>query len=139
MHTSVLVADNGDIYDLLDRFAAYDGEPSSDDARWDNFGVGGIFAGALPLARRSAWRRWLPFVPRWITGVSVARKSDVDTEALLSNPPMALFFQGVLHECPLSEEPEDDAHILAAWEATFRRLYDEIPEDATLQVVDAHS
>lgn len=139
MHTSVLVADKGDVYDLLDRFAAYDGEAVSDDARWDNFGVGGIFAGALPLARRRAWRRRLPFAPRWITGASVVRKSDVDKDALLSNPPMALFFQGVLHECPLSEEPEDDAKVLAEWQATFRRLFDAIPEDATLQIVDAHS
>ena len=135
MHTSILVADEGDVYDLLDRFADYDGESESDDARWDNFGVGGIFAGMLPLARRSRWRSWVPFAPRWLLGASTARKSDVDHARFLLAPPSALFFRGVLHECPMT----DDADLIADWEASFRDMYADIPEDATLQIVDAHS
>ena len=135
MHTSVLVADKGDVYDLLDRFANYDGESISDEARWDYFGVGGIFAGLLPLARRSIWRRWIPFAPRWLIGASTACKSAVDHEAFLKDPPSALFFLGELHECPLS----DDAEVIADWRAKFCEMYADIPEHATLQVVDAHS
>lgn len=135
MHTSVLVADEGDVYELLDQFAAYDGDPDCEDARWDNFGVGGNFAGALPLLRRRAWRRMLPFLPRWLTGASVARKSEVDKSAFLQDPPAALFFRGILYECPLTDEPEG----MAEWVATFCKLFDEIPEGTTLQIVDAHS
>lgn len=134
MHTSVLVADDGDIYDLLDRFAAYDGEFRTEEARWDYMGIGGVFAGALPLTRRRSLRRWIPFAPRLLTGASVARKFEVDNEALLAEPPMALFFRGRLHECPLSEE----VHEVAEWRAMFRQLFADVPENAMLRIVDAH-
>jgi len=53
MHTCVLVADDREIYAILDRFTNYDEEPKPD-SRWDYFGIGGSFAGALPLNPTSA-------------------------------------------------------------------------------------
>ena len=37
MHTCVLVADDRDIYDALDRFTNYDHEAPKPDSRWDFF------------------------------------------------------------------------------------------------------
>jgi hypothetical protein len=136
MHSCVLVADDRDIYELLDRFARYDHREVTPDSRWDYFGIGGRFAGALPLLRPRQLRRFFGLLPAGTTDrVSVAKKSELDQQAFLIEPPVALYFRGQLHECPLFARGE----ALANWQADFRRLFDEIPEDTLLQIVDAHS
>jgi hypothetical protein len=45
------------------------------------------------------------------------------------------FFRDRLYECPLFAKGE----AIARWQADFRRLFNEIPDDTTLQIVDAHS
>ena len=47
----------------------------------------------------------------------------------------ALFFQGVLYESPFFAEGET----LAKWQTEFRERFASIPDDTTLQIVDAHS
>ena len=136
MHTCVLVADGRDIYELLDRFATYDHRENTPESRWDYFGVGGRFANALPLRNPRKLRRCFGLLPAGTTShASVARKHEVDQQAFLTNPPAALFFQDQLYECPLFAEGEE----LSQWQSEFRRLFAKIPEDTTLQIVDAHS
>ena len=136
MHTCVLVAHDGDIYYALDRFANYDGDEPKPDARWDYFGIGGRYDGALPLKQPRQLRRLFGLLPAGSTRqVSVAKKFEVDQEAFLAEPPAALFYRGQLYECPLFAEGE----ALSVWQAEFRRRFAEIPDSMTLQIVDAHS
>jgi hypothetical protein len=136
MHTSILVADEGDIYDLLDRFANYDGESDKPEAKFDYFGVGGRFADTLPLKEPRPLRRLFGLLPAGhTTRATTARKSEIDEPALLVDPPAALFFRNQLHECPLSTDPAQ----LTSWQAHFRTLFARIPADAVLRMVDAHS
>ena len=136
MHTCVLVADDRDIYEALDRFTKYDHEEEKPDSKWDFFGIGGRFEGALPLRQPRQLRRFFGLLPAGQTSrVSVAKKADIDQQAFLAEPPAALFFRDQLFECPLFAERET----LAKWQAEFRRRFAEIPDDTTLQIVDAHS
>lgn len=135
MHTCVLVADGRDIYEALDRFADYDEEPKPD-GRWDYFGIGGRYEGALPLLKPRKLRRFFGLLPVGQTrNVSVAKKSEIDQVAFLAEPPAALFFQDQLYECPAFAEGEE----LMRWQKEFRQRFSEIPDDTTLQIVDAHS
>ena len=132
---SILVADNGDIYELLDRFTNYNHE-NKPESRFDYFGVGGSFAGALPLKKPRKKKRLWGLIPAGETShVSVAKKSEIDEEAFLAAPPVALFFRDMLYECPMFAEGES----LLKWQAEFRKMFAEIPDDNTLQIVDAHS
>ena len=136
MHTCLLVADDGDIYEVLNRFANYDGESSNPDAKFDYFGIGGRYEGALPLKQPRRLRRFFGLLPiGHTTRVSVAKKSEIDQKTFLVEPPAALFFRGQIYESPLFAEGE----ALAEWQAEFRRRFAEIPDDTTLQIVDAHS
>jgi hypothetical protein len=136
MHTSVLVADDRDIYDALDRFTKYDHEPPKPDSKWDFFGIGGRFEGALPLKQPRKVRRFFGLFPAGQTNrASVAKKFEIDQQAFLADPPAALFFRDQLYECPLFAKGE----ALAKWQAEFRQWFAEIPDDTTLQIVDAHS
>jgi len=136
MHTCVLVADDRDIYVALDRFTNYDNEEPKPDSKWDYFGIGGRYEGALVLKRPKQLRRFFGLLPAGQTSrVSVAKKSEIDQEALLANPPAALFFAENLYECPLFAEGD----ALARWQAEFRERFSEIPDETTLQIVDAHS
>ena len=136
MHACVLVADEGELYALLDHFAKNDGEEDKPEARWDYFGIGGRFEGALPLKSPRKIRRLFGLLPaKYISGASVAKKAEVDCERLLSDPPAAVYFLGKLHECPLFAEGEK----LKRWEKEFRAVFDQIPADTTLRIVDAHS
>lgn len=136
MHTCVLVADDRDIYDALDRFTKYDYEEPKPDSKWDFFGIGGRFEGALPLKQPRKLRRLFGLLPAGQTSrVSVAKKSEIDQQAFLAEPPVALFFRDQLYECPLFAEGE----ALAKWQAEFRQRFAQIPDDTTLQIVDAHS
>jgi len=136
MHTCVLVADDRDIYEALQRFTKYDHEKPKPDSRWDFFGIGGRFEGTLPLKQPRRLRRFFGVFPSGQTSrVSVAKKSEIDGDAFLLDPPTALFFRDQLYECPQFAEGE----ALAKWQAEFRQRFAEIPDDTTLQVVDAHS
>jgi hypothetical protein len=136
MHTCVLVADSRDIYEALDRFTKYDHDEPKPDSRWDFFGIGGRFEGALPLRQPRQVRRFFGLLPAGQTSrVSVAKKSEIDQQAFLTDPPTALFFRGELYECPLFAEGE----VLAKWQTEFRQRFAEIPDDTALQIVDAHS
>ena len=136
MHTCVLVADDRDIYEALDRFTNYDHEEEKPDSRWDFFGIGGRFAGALPLRQPRQRRLFFGLLPAGRTSrVSVATKSEIDQQAFLADPPAALFFNDQLYECPLFAEGE----ALAKWQAEFRQRFADIPDVTTLQIVDAHS
>jgi hypothetical protein len=136
MHTCVLVADDRDIYDALAAYTNYDGEPIKPTSKWDFFGIGGRYEGALPLMKPRKLRRLLGLIPAGETCyVSVAKKSEIDQEAFLKEPPVALFFRDVLYECPLFAEGE----ALSKWQTRFRERFATIPDDTTLQIVDAHS
>jgi hypothetical protein len=136
MHACILVADDGNIYEVLDHFANYDGASSNPEAKFDYFGIGGRFEGALPLKQPRKLRKFLGLLPTGrTTRVSVARKSEVDQHAFLAEPPVGLFFRGKLYECPLFAEGE----ALTRWQDEFRRRFAEIPDDTLLQIVDAHS
>jgi hypothetical protein len=136
MHTCILVADDGDIYDVLAPFADYTGESSGPAPTFDYFGVGGRFEGLLPLKRPRQLRKFFGLLPAGhTTHVSVAQKSEVDQAALLSDPPAALFFRGQLYQSPYFAEGE----ALAKWHSEFRQRFAEIPEHTLLQIVDAHS
>ena len=135
MHTCVLVADDRDIYDALDRFTNYDGEEPKPESKWDYFGIGGRYEGFLVLKRPKPLRRFFGLLPAGETSrVSVAKKSEIDQESLLANPPGALFFAEKLYECP----PFAEGDALARWRAEFRERFSEVPDDTTLQIVDAH-
>lgn len=136
MHTCVLVADDRDIYEALDRFTNYNHEDEKPDSRWDFFGIGGRFEGALPLKQPRQLRCLFGLLSAGQTShVSVAKKSEIDQQAFLADPPAALFFRDQLFECPLFAEGE----ALAKWQAEFRQRFADIPDDTTLQIVDAHS
>jgi hypothetical protein len=135
MHTCILVADQRNIYEVLDRFASYDDDPPKPEAKWDYFGIGGRFNGRL-LLKRPRIRRFLGWIPvGWSLRASVAKKCEIDQEALLKSPPAALFLRDTLYQCPVF--PTEEA--AARWDAEFRERFAEIPDDTILQIVDAHS
>ena len=136
MHTCVLVADSRDIYEALARFTNYEDDEPTADSRWDYFGIGGRYEGALPLRKSRPLRRFFGLLPAGeTTRVSVAKKSEIDQQAFLVEPPAALFFRDQLYESPLFAEGDE----LLQWQAEFRQRFAEIPDDTTLQIVDAHS
>ena len=136
MHTCVLVADERNIYEALNRFSNHDHDEPKPDSRWDYFGIGGRYEGALPLKHPRKLRRFFGLLPAGETSrVSVAKKSEIDQETFLADPPAALFFRDQLYESPLFAEGE----ALATWQAEFRQRFAAIPDDTTLQIVDAHS
>src|SRR5690349_21404334 len=113
MHMCVLVADGRDIDVALDRFMKYDYVPSKPEARWDWITIGGYYKSALPLKQPRQLRRFFGLLPAGQTSrVSVAKKSEIDQQAYLADPPAALFFRDQLFVCPLSA----DADELANWD-----------------------
>jgi hypothetical protein len=136
MHACVLVADEGEIYELLNRFANYDGDEEKPEARWDYFGIGGLFEGALPLKTPRTVRRLFGLLSsKQISHATIAKKAEIDCACFLAEPPAALYFRGVLYECPLFAQGD----ALARWDEEFRRVFASIPEDTTLRIVDAHT
>jgi hypothetical protein len=138
MHTCILVADNGDIYDVLYPWSDYDNDPNARQphAKFDWFGIGGRYAGALPLKQPRMLSKFFGLLPPGESRrVSVAKKSEIDLQVFLAEPPAALFFRGSLYESPLFAQGE----ALEKWQAEFRDRFAQIPDDITLQIVDAHS
>ena len=138
MHTCILVANDGDIYDVLYPWSSYDDSSSGRQphAKFDWFGIGGRFEGALRLKQPRKLRKFFSLLPAGETRQAcVAKKLEIAQQALLAEPPAALFFRGALYESPLLA----DGQALANWKAEFRERFAEIPDDITLQIVDAHS
>jgi hypothetical protein len=135
MHTCILVADEGDIYKLLAPFADYAGESSGSEPKFEYFGIGGRFEGALRLKQPQRLRKCFGLLPAGeTTRASSAKKSEIDQHALLADPPAAFFFRGQLYMSPYFAERE----ALAQWQSEFRRRFSEVPEERMLRIVDAH-
>ena len=136
MHTPLMVADEGDIYELLDRYTNYDEETSGPEARWDYFGISRNPIDFFQLKQPKKLRKFFGLIPAGETSqCPVAKKSEIVQEGLLSNPPAALFLDDVLYECPIDCDDES----LSNWTALFRDKFMTIAEGRTLQMVDAHS
>jgi hypothetical protein len=121
---------------LLAKIAEYFGEPGAlrdgklyrrsnqnPDGKFDWYRIGGRWEGFLRLSALQA------------SGVSRARKSEIDHAALLADPPGALLFRGEWRESPISFSPES----LEPWCAEFARAFAAIPDGEMLTVVDIHS
>ena len=68
--------------------------------------------------------------------MSVAKKSEIDQQAFLhQRVPGALYFRGSLYQA----QPFATGEALEKWRAEFLKYFAEIPDDITLQIVDAHS
>jgi len=136
MHTPLMVADEGNIYELLNRYTNYSEQSAGPDARWDYFGITESPEDFLKLKQPRQLKKFFGLLPAGETSeVAVARKDEIDQNVLLSSPPAALFFDDVLYECPF----DCDEAKLAEWNELFREKFKAIPENRTLQMVDAHS
>ena len=136
MHTPVLVADDREIYQVLDRFLLSDHREPTRDSKWDYAAISKQDADAMPLKRPRQLRRFFGLLSAGTTTRAwIAKKYEVDQQAFLADPPAALVFRDRLYECPILP----DRGALANWHTEFRQRFTEIPEDTTLQIVDAHS
>jgi hypothetical protein len=109
---------------------------SNPQSKYDWYALGGRFDGFLRLrhpAPVSAWRRLLGGKPS--DRANQARKGQVDTEALVANPPSALLMDTVWRECPFSSDPA----VVDGWKREFALAFAPIPEDALLTIMDLHS
>ncbi|HSY19873.1 MAG TPA: hypothetical protein VK815_16135 [Candidatus Acidoferrales bacterium] len=135
MHTFLLVAGEGPIPALLEPFADYGGEGENENGKFDWFEVGGRFGAALPLKQPRQLKRFFGLLPGGTTArATTAKKSEVDSQALLADPPAALLFRGQWSESALFAQHEQ----AEKWRAEFARRFAEIPDDTTLTVVDIH-
>jgi hypothetical protein len=136
MHTYLLVAGDRKIPEMLEPFADYDGEGNNPDARFDWFEIGGRFAAALPLKNPRRLRRFFGLLPAGFTSnATAARKSEVDHEALLADPPAALLFRGQWLSSPIVLE----GRLPEAWRSQFASAFAQIPDETLLTIVDCHS
>jgi hypothetical protein len=136
MHTSILIADKGNIYDLLEQFTNYCDDISKPTAKFEYFGISERIEDALPLKQPRKLRIFFGLLPAGkTTRAFVAKKSEIDQEAFLSDPPPAMFFRGHLYECSVNA----DRAAAAKWQEDFRKRFSEIPDDTLLRIVDAHS
>jgi hypothetical protein len=136
MHTCLLVAGNDDLSKMLEPFADYDGEGNNPNWKFDSFEVGGRFADMLRLKTPRQTRRFLGLLPGpIILNLNTAKKSEIDQNALLANPPAALLFRGQWMSSPIvlgESLPEN-------WRQEFAAVFAEIPDVTSLTIVDCHS
>ena len=136
MHTYLLVAGEGKIPDLLEAFADYGGEGTNENAKFDWFEIGGRFGAALPLKQPRQLRRFFGLLPGGTTSrVVSAKKAEVDQQVFLADPPAALLFRGQWSESAIFAKGEE----AEKWRTEFVRLFEQIPDDTTLTIVDCHS
>ena len=105
-------------------------------SKYDWYQRGGRFTGSLQLKQPqqpAGWRRLFGAKPK--DRVDQARKSEIQPELLLANPPTAVLLDGVWHECPFTSEPAE----LERWSRRFAELFASIPDDALLTIMDMHS
>jgi hypothetical protein len=106
------------------------------DGRHDWYKVGGQWADALRLREPRPLRRFFGLLPAGRTSrATSAKKSEIDQEALLADPPAALLFRGEWLASPFFAEGEAEA----GWRAQFAQHFARIPDDTVLTVVDTHS
>jgi hypothetical protein len=104
--------------------------------RVDYYCVGGKWDGFLQLRQPRKLRRLFGLLPPGCTSrVSSAKKSEIDQQALLADPPAALLFRGQWFASPIFA----DGDALDTWKAQFSRRFSQIPDETTLTVVDIHS
>lgn len=109
---------------------------SNPQSKYDWYEEGGRFSGYLRLKvphRASGWRRWLGFKPS--DRVNKARKADIQASFVLDDPPTALLHEGAWQECPFTTDLQE----LERWKARFRSLFDSIPDDSLLTIMDLHA
>ncbi len=105
-------------------------------SKFDWYEVGGRFSGYLRLVHPVQATWWQRLLGRGPTDrANRARKADVDVGAILADPPAALLFGASWHECPFTDDEEQ----LAEWRRTFGSVFEAVPADAVLTVVDVHS
>jgi len=106
------------------------------DGRFDFYEVGGRWNGFLQLRQPRQLRRFFGLFPAgYATRVSSAKKSQIDQQALLADPPAALLFRGQWFASQIFAKGE----ALKTWLEEFSRHFSEIPDDTTLTIVDVHS
>ena len=104
--------------------------------RVDCYEVGGRWDGFLRLREPRQLRRFFGLLPAGKTShVSSARKSEIDRETLLAEPPAALLFRGQWFASPIFAEGE----ALDIWRQEFSQHFAQIPDETMLTVVDVHS
>ncbi|MBA4149429.1 MAG: hypothetical protein H0X66_15055 [Verrucomicrobia bacterium] len=119
----LLVAGDGNIPDLLEPFADYGGEGTNPNAKFDWFEIGGRFGPSLSLKQPRQLRRFFGLLPGGTAScVLNAKKSEVDLQSLLANPPAALLFQGQWSESVIFAKSQDAEE----WRKEFTRLFEQI-------------
>lgn len=136
MHTYLLVAGDSEIHEMLEPFADYNGDEDNPNARFDWFEIGGRFGSTLPLKSPRPSRRLFGLLPgASASKVTSARKSEIDQQALLANPPAALLFRGKWLSSPIVLEGK----LPETWQSQFASAFHQIPDKTLLTVVDCHS
>ncbi len=103
---------------------------------FDWYEVGGQWKGFLRLRQPRQVRRFFGLLSAGeTTQATSARKVEIDPQALLADPPMALLFRGKWFESPIFAVGD----FAEKWKTEFAQLFAEIPDDVMLTVVDIHS
>jgi hypothetical protein len=135
MHTLLLVIGDG-IDDQLVPFAGWGDNEDNPEAKFDWYEIGGRWKGFLQLRAPRLQKRLFGFLaPRKESRTNTARKHEIDSDALLADPPAAVLFRGQWHEGPIQLDGPPDVE----WASQFRNIYNQIPDDAQLTIVDIHS
>lgn len=109
---------------------------SNPQSKFDWYELGGRFEGFLRLKQPrqpTGWRKLIGRKP--VERVNQALRSDIQEGPLLADPPTAVLRGGVWSECPFTS----DAAELERWRQEFGGLFESIPSDALLTVMDIHS
>ena len=118
---------------LLEKYADW---ATDQGGKFDWFEIGGRFKGYLKLkSPRPVGALKRLFGGRPITEVNQATKQEIDQAAIKANTPTAIIFEGEWLECPLTSEQS----ALEDWSRTFQTVFERIPSDVLLTVVDFHS
>ncbi len=106
------------------------------DARFGWYKIGGNYDGYLSLLKprmRKGLARLLGRTPT--VRANRARKSEIDCDAIKSDPPAAFLIDGEWQELALDADQAMTEH----WDLGFAEVIDGLPGDSLLTVVDVHS
>ncbi|HEX6985608.1 MAG TPA: hypothetical protein VF170_09535, partial [Planctomycetaceae bacterium] len=132
MHSLLLVVGD-DVHAQLSRFADWNASGTNSETKFDWYRIGGRWDGYLRLRSPRAKRRLFGLLaPRVESQVNVAKKREIDTATLLASPPSAVLIGGKWSEAPIRFEEAPDE----SWRHRFFEIFDRVPDDATLTVVD---
>ena len=136
MHTCLLVAGDGNVPNILEPFADYGGEGNNPNWKFDWFVIGGRFADMLHLKTPHRITRFFGLLPaQLITRTNIARKSEVDQDALLADPPGAILFRGEWLSSPIAL----GERLPESWHRQFATAFANVPDETLLTIVDCHS